>query len=181
MLDEGKIPAEGMASQDRRRTAMELGMPVTLTPLGAAYDPPWSQVTSASVVAFTANGHIALADLNRGLDLPGGHVQQHDRSPQDTARREAWEETRILLHALTRIEVIQSDYFGPDDLTFMVIYAARIRKIVPWVAGDDESRGRQLLTPADFLAQYTAGDPALMTHLVTTAQTHNDTAADSTC
>lgn len=114
---------------------------------------------------------MVVADLERGLDLPGGHTRLHERSGEETARREAWEETRII-DDLVSIEVIESDYLGADDLTYMVIYTARVRRLAPWTPGDDESRGRLLLRPEEFLARYTAGDRSLMTHLVTTAQAH---------
>ncbi|ACY98950.1 hypothetical protein Tcur_3412 [Thermomonospora curvata DSM 43183] len=70
---------------------------------------------------------MVVADLERGLDLPGGHTRLHERSGEETARREAWEETRII-DDLVSIEVIESDYLGADDLTYMVIYAARVRR-----------------------------------------------------
>lgn len=164
--------ADSAASQDRRPTAMEVGAPVTLTPLGGSFTPPWNRVTSVSVIAFTSSGAMVVADLERGLDLPGGHTQLHERSAEETARREVWEETHVIVEDLVPIEVIESDYFGTDDLTYMVIYAAHVRHLAPWTPGDDESRGRLLMGPEAFLARYTAGDRGLMTHLVTTAQAH---------
>ncbi|GHJ30014.1 hypothetical protein TPA0910_44470 [Streptomyces hygroscopicus subsp. sporocinereus] len=166
------VTAGAAAPQDRRPTAMEVGAPVTFTRLGGSFTPPWSRVTSVSVIAFTPDGTLVIADLERGLDLPGGHTQRHERSAEETARREAWEETRVTLDDLAPIEVIESDYFGADDLTYMIIFVARVHHMAPWKPGDDESQGRLLMTPEAFLARYTAGDRDLMTHLVTTAQTH---------
>ncbi|MQS07456.1 NUDIX domain-containing protein [Streptomyces sp. IF17] len=149
---------------------MEVGAPVRLTPMGASYVPPWEKVTSVSVIAFTVEGAMVVADLDRGPDLPGGHTQRHERCGEETARREAWEETRVVMDDLVPIEVIESDYFGPDDLTYMIVYGGLCRRLAPWTPGDDESRGRLLMTPETFLSRYTAGDPDLMTHLVTTAK-----------
>ncbi|MFI9724543.1 NUDIX hydrolase [Streptomyces sp. NPDC052396] len=171
-----RLAAGSTPAQDFRPTTMEVGASVTLTPRGGSYTPHWDQVTSVSVIAFTPDGAMVVADLDRGLDLPGGHTQRHERSPEETARREAWEETRILVEDLASIEVIESDYFGPDDLTYMIIYAARACHLAPWTPGDDESRGRLLMAPETFLARYTAGDRDLMTHLVTTARAHFDQA-----
>ncbi|MGY0059358.1 NUDIX hydrolase [Streptomyces sp. LZ34] len=172
MDEEVTLTAGSVAPQDRRPTAMELGAPVTLTPRGGSFTPPWSRVTSASVVAFTPDGMLVVADLERGLDLPGGHTQRHEQSAEETARREAWEETRVVLEDLAPIEVIESDYFGADDLTYMVIFAARVHHLAPWTPGDDEAKGRLLMAPGEFLARYTAGDRHLMSHLVTAAQAH---------
>ncbi|MGW3498490.1 NUDIX hydrolase [Streptomyces sp. NPDC001020] len=166
------LGAKSTPPQDRRPTAMEVGAPVSLTPLGGSYTPAWERVTSVSVIAFTPEGTMVIADLERGLDLPGGHTQQHERSGEETARRETWEETRVIVDDLAPVEVIESDYFGADDLTYMIIYAARVRHLAPWTPGDDESRGRVVMTPEAFLARYTAGDSNLMSHLVTTAQAH---------
>ncbi|MBX6388542.1 MAG: NUDIX domain-containing protein [Frankia sp.] len=155
--------ADRRPTQRRRQPAG----PVRLTCLGAAAVPPFEAVTSASVVAVTEDGRLVLARLDRGLDLPGGHVQWRDRSAEAAARRETWEEVRAELAALRMVEVIESDYFGPDDLTYMVVFAARVRRLHPW-AGGHESAGRVLLPPAEFLGQYRGGHPWLMRHLVTT-------------
>jgi 8-oxo-dGTP diphosphatase len=177
MDEESMMDSSGSVSRDRRRAAMERGAPVTLTPLGGSFSPPWERVTSVSVVAFTSDGAMVVADLDRGLDLPGGHTAVHERSAEETARREVWEETRVEVEDLMPVEVIESDYFGADDLTYMVTYAARVRHLAPWTPGDEESRGRLLLSPEEFLVRYTAGDRELMTHLVTTAQAHHSRAA----
>ncbi len=120
------------------------------------------------MVAVADDGRLVLADLARGLDLPGGHVQWRDSSPEETARRETREEIRAELGDLALVEVIESDHFGPDDLTYMIIYVARVRHLLPWADGH-ESAGRVLLPPAEFLARYRGTRPGLMRHLVTSA------------
>jgi 8-oxo-dGTP diphosphatase len=160
-------PAPG-AHEDRRPTRRRPGTPNRLTCLGPPFTvPPVDAVTSASVVAVTTGGTLVLAALARGLDLPGGHVQYRDASPEAAARRETWEEVRAELADLSLAEIIESDYFGPDDLTYMVIFAARVRRLHPWTGGH-ESAGRVLLPPAEFLDryQYQGTRPALMRHLV---------------
>lgn len=158
----------GPPDQDRRPTHRRPGVQTRLTCLGPRDLPAFDAVTSAAVVAVTEDGALLLADLARGLDLPGGHAQRGDASPEHTARRETWEEVRAELADLTLVEVIESDYFGPDDLTYMIIYTARVRRLHPWTGGH-ESAGRVTLPPADFLARYQGGHPDLMHHLVTAA------------
>jgi 8-oxo-dGTP diphosphatase len=119
---------------DRRRTPRGRGRHATLTPLGAHVEPALTAVTSASVVALTDTGLLVLADLPRGLDLPGGHLQTHERTAEAAVRREAWEEARIRLGALRVVEVIQSDLYGADDLTYMLVYAGRVTHLAPWDA-----------------------------------------------
>jgi len=153
---------------DRRPTRHRPGRPTRLRCLGPAVEPPFDAVTSASVVAVTGDGRLVLADLRRGLDIPGGHVQHGETSAEQTVRREAWEETGIRLGGLVRVEIIESDYFGADDLTYMLIYAARVAKIAEWTPGH-ESAGRTLLSPEDFLRGFRGGRPDLMRHLVSAA------------
>ncbi|WP_239405012.1 NUDIX hydrolase [Frankia sp. Cj3] len=147
---------------DRRPTPGTRAGPVTLTCLGASTEPPFDAVTS--------DGLLVAADLARGLDIPGGHVQQHEKTIEQTVRREAWEEVRVRLGKLTLVEVIESDYFGADDVTYMVIYTAPVTRLAPWEAGH-ESAGRVILPPEEFLQRYHGGDPALMRHLVSSALT----------
>jgi 8-oxo-dGTP diphosphatase len=154
---------------DRRPTAMTLGRYVTFTCLGPHAAVDGEKVTSVSVVAFTRDGLMVAAELDRGPDLPGGHVQQHEHVLEDAVRREAWEEARIKLGPLSIVEIIESDYFGPDDLTYMVIYTAWVTELATWQDDDDESSGRTLLTPDDFLERYRAGRIELMRHLITSA------------
>ncbi len=136
--------------------------------LGPVPDPPIDRVTSAAAVAITDDGRLVLAELDRGPDIPGGHVRRDETLADDTVRREAWEEIRARLGELRPVEVIESDHFGPDDLTYMVIRAARVTELAPWVA-THESAGRLVIPPEDFLRRYRGDDPALMRHLVTAA------------
>jgi 8-oxo-dGTP diphosphatase len=164
-MTHGAVPG---AHEDRRPTHRRADVRTRLTCLGPAAEPAFDAVTSAAVVAVAEDGTLLLADLARGLDLPGGHVQRGDGSPEQTACRETWEEVRAELTDLVLVEVVESDYFGPDDLTYMLIYAARVHGLHPWTGGH-ESAGRVLLPPADFLARYQGTHPDLMRHLVTTA------------
>ena len=75
------------STQDRRRTDL---LPagrhrVTLTPVSKDFIPPFEQVTSVGVIAFTGEGKIAVTLQSRGFDIPGGHVQRGDRSLEETA------------------------------------------------------------------------------------------------
>jgi 8-oxo-dGTP diphosphatase len=147
------------ADDDDRRPAGERQVVFML--MGAGYEPEFAAVTSAAVVAVTDDDRLVIALLDRGPDIPGGHVEPDDASPEETIRRETWEEVRVRLGPLTRIDVIQTNYNGPDDLTYMVICAARVTEVAPWEAGF-ESAGRSFMEPADFLTQYRGDIPVIM-------------------
>ncbi|MCM3884464.1 NUDIX hydrolase [Frankia sp. R82] len=166
--DTGNSTDTGTAGADRRPVRRGAAQASTLTRLGPSSDPPFDRVTSAAVVAVTGDGHLVVAELARGLDIPGGHVQRGESSIEQTVRREAWEEIRARLGPLYPVEVLESDHFGPTDLTYMVIRTARVHELGTWES-THESRGRRVITPQDFLARYRGEDPALMRHLVTAA------------
>ncbi len=154
---------------DRRSVHRAREEPVTLTCRGPSFEPPFGAVTSAAVVAVTGEDLLVVADLDRGLDIPGGHVQRQEGSVEETVRREAWEEVRVRLGELKSVEVVQSDYFGAHDLTYMVICAARVTQFAHWEAGH-ESAGRVVLSAEEFLERYRGGwDAELMRRLVTSA------------
>ncbi|CAO5231146.1 NUDIX hydrolase [Frankia sp. AgKG'84/4] len=159
--------SESAQNADRRPVRAGTGG-ARLTCLGPVPDPPIDRVTSAAAVAITDDGRLVLAELDRGPDLPGGHVRRDEMSVDETVRREAWEEIRARLGELRPVEVIESDHFGPGDLTYMVIRAARVRELASWVR-THESAGRLVIPPEEFLRRYRGDDPALMRHLVTAA------------
>jgi 8-oxo-dGTP diphosphatase len=157
--------------RDRRRTVLREGQAVRFVHLGSGFVPPFEQVTSVCVVPFTADGKIVAALLDRGPDLPGGHVQEHERTPEETARREALEDAGITLGDLVVAQVVQSDYYGsaPDELTYLIAMTGFVVELRPF-SGSLESRGRALLGVEDFLAQYRAGDRDQMRRLVLAAR-----------
>lgn len=164
---------QGMATQDndRRRTQTIKGKQVTFTLLPATTVPPLDKVTSVAVVPFTDKGEIVLALLDRGADIPGGHMHKGETTLEQTARREAMEEAFITLGPLKTALVIQSDFYGsaPDELTYMVVMTGAVTAF-HGEKPDGETLGRKIMPPADFIAAYTAGDKNFMQEIVTTAK-----------
>ena len=150
------------ASVDRKRTAVEPGQSCTFKFLGLSFIPPFEQVTSVSVVPFTEDGRIVCALLERGIDLPGGHVKENESDCEQTAHRETKEEAGITIKNLSMCAVIESDYYGSEaeKLTYIVIYAATVASIDPFEP-DLESFGREILDVPEFLARY-SGNRVMM-------------------
>jgi len=136
---------KGARMADRRRTDVAAGRVVNFTPRENGFMPPFDAVTSVSVVPFTDDGRLVAVLLDRGIDLPGGHVQEGERTVEEVARREAYEEARIALRNVHVTTVIQSDYYGsaPKELTYMVQAAAFVDRCTllcrPWRAVDASS------------------------------------------
>jgi len=75
---------------DRRRTDVAAGRVVNFLPREKGFMPPFDAVTSVSVVPFTDDGRLVAVLLDRGIDLPGGHVQEGEQTVEEVARREAY-------------------------------------------------------------------------------------------
>lgn len=163
----GWVPFHG-AMNDIVRVELA-GKKCTLTYHPATHLYTEESVTSAAVVAYTADGRIALAQLDRGPDLPGGHIQSGDLNIEAAVRRETIEETGITLTELALACVIESDYFGPEQLTYMLVYTAGIADVSALPA-ETESAGVVYLTSGEFLTQY-QGDHRGMTYLLQQSHT----------
>jgi 8-oxo-dGTP diphosphatase len=115
--------------RDRRRTHVDPARVPHFVLLHSDFEPPFERVTSVAVVPFTKDGNIVATLQQRGIDLPGGHVRCEDMDIYATARREAMEEARISLGDLRVACVIQSDYFGQHDLTYMVVVTGLVQQL----------------------------------------------------
>lgn len=158
--------------QDKRRTQIIKGKTVTFAFLDPQVPlPALEKITSVAVVPFTHNGQIVCALLDRGVDLPGGHMKAGEKTIFETAQREAMEEAFITLSRLEIAAVIQSDYYGAEEsqLTYMVVLAGLVDKFEA-EQPNDESRGRKIMPVGAFLQEYSAGDKNWMRDLVGRAQ-----------
>jgi 8-oxo-dGTP diphosphatase len=115
----------------------------TFTYIGTDMMPPFEQVTAVFAVPFTKEGKIVAVNLfSRGYDLPGGHVDEGEKSPEETLRREVMEEASMTICGLVLSEVIESDYCD-DRVSYLLLYAAFVDEI------------------HEFIAHYTVGDKEL--------------------
>ncbi|MBS2011092.1 MAG: NUDIX domain-containing protein [Cyanobacteria bacterium SZAS TMP-1] len=148
-MDEAvKTPAAVSERPDKRRTPPRGDRPVNFRLMPAGFVPPFAAVTAVATVAFTADGNVVAAEEHRGPDLPGGHVQEGEETAEETARREAEEETGIKLGTVHFLRAIESDRYGsaPDELTYMVIMAAVVTEQGPVPSG----MTRHIMTPEQF-------------------------------
>ena len=132
---------------------------------GTNFIPPFKRVTSVSVIPFTKEGLVVAVRLkNRGLDIPGGHVEKNEKTPEETLYREVMEEAHMLISKPSLVEVIETDYFGqkPEEASYMLIYTAFVDKLLEYKTTDKMSYERIIISKEDFLNQYAAGDKELM-------------------
>lgn len=140
---------------DRKRTELVKGKKVNFTYLPPHEVRDFAKVTSVCVIPFTDDGQMVATIIDRGIDFPGGHVQQGETTLQQTADREAMEEACITLHPIKVVSYIESDFYGtaPDQLTYMVVTTARVKEILPFKA-NEEALGREILPPEAFLEKF---------------------------
>ena len=95
--------------------------------------PPKDLTTATFVFAFDGDQLLMTHLKKRGWDLPGGHIKQGE-TPEQTARREVFEETGARLNQLTcfahtHIHINApkpSDYPYPHPDSYMVFYWAHV-------------------------------------------------------
>ena len=143
-------------------TSLVKGKQVTFRHLGATKLPQFKFVTSVSVIPFTEDGDIVAVRLrHRGLDIPGGHVEPPETTPEQTMNREVMEEACMTIKSPVLVEVIESDYF--DYTSYMLLYGAYVDELLPFDTPDDEmSDGREIVSQDEFIKQYDAGSKELM-------------------
>ena len=153
---------------DKRRTPPPGDRSTNFVLMPPDFMPPFESVTAVAVVAFTEGGMLVAAEENRGPDLPGGHVQEGEESPEETARREALEEAGITLGVVHFLRAIQSDRYGsaPDELTYMVIVAALVIEQGPVPLG----MKKHVMTVQQFFAAHRGLRSEMVRSLVLEAQ-----------
>jgi 8-oxo-dGTP pyrophosphatase MutT (NUDIX family) len=134
---------------------------VTFTHLGNENLPDFSLVTSVSAVPFNKDGTIVAVNLrHRGLDLPGGHVEAYETTPEETMNREVMEEAYITLKDSVLIDVVESDYFESRK-SYLLLYAAYVDEFKEFIP-NDESSERVIVSTDEFIARHTAWYKELM-------------------
>ena len=104
---------------------------------------------------------------HRGLDLPGGHVEAYESTPEETMNREVMEEACMTVRAPILVDVVSSDYFQ-DRLSYMLFYAVYVDELKEFIP-NDESSERLVIDRGDFLRQYTAWDKDIMNDTIASA------------
>jgi 8-oxo-dGTP pyrophosphatase MutT (NUDIX family) len=138
---------------------------VILRHIGNTWIPPFNKVTSVAVIPFTEEGKIMAVKLrHRGIDIPGGHVEAYEKTPEETLRREVLEEAHMTIREPILVEVIQSDLYGPikEDASYMLLYTAFVDELHTFQLTDEHSYERIAMDRSTFIEQYEAGSKELM-------------------
>lgn len=138
-----------------RSEAVFKRVPVTMTWLAPDALDTVDDVYAAAVVPFTEDGDVVVARLRRGVEIPGGTVEPSDVTLEDTVRREAWEEARVVLGDLTLVHVVRMTPRQGGPARHVAVYAGMVTWMPPFVR-EAESLDRLVLTPRQFVADTTS-------------------------
>lgn len=117
--------------------------------------PPGELIDTAFVLAFAGDRLLQAHLVQRGWDLPGGHVEAGE-TPEDAARREVYEEAGARLGPLHLLGYQRLRLFGPRPPSYRHAYPASYQ-IFYWAQitaldtrpPDAETRGAGLFSPTD--------------------------------
>jgi len=121
--------------------------------------PDMELISSAYVFAFDENKKLLLADLNRGWDIPGGHMDPGE-TPEDTARRETREETGVDVGALMlfgcmsiTIDAQKPETYKYPHPTSIMPYYFTTEIVLGEFTEDEDSFGRGFFSMEDLKGQ----------------------------
>ena len=117
-------------------------------------------ITAVLVIPFTEtlDRIIAVNHLKRGIDIPGGHVEEDDKSFYDTARRELFEETGAQIGHVIPIMIMESDHYGDDQQdgpSYMVVLTGIVDNTnLGTFEPTKQISSRHFVDPEEFLENY---------------------------
>jgi 8-oxo-dGTP diphosphatase len=138
--------------------------------LGKDTMPQFNEVISTHVVPMTHDGRIiAVNVVSRGVDAPGGHVEDNEHSPLETLTREVYEEAKITISQPVLIDVLEIKRTTSTTMNkkYTLIYAANVNQIETFTPTAEISE-RLILKPQEFIDHYFA-DKAYAEHMAEAA------------
>ena len=129
-----------------------LPQPNTVVITATTEMPPLELCTAAYVLAFEGND-LLMADLDRGVDIPGGHIDPGE-TPEQAMRREALEETGATLGPARLFAVQKMTVTGPKPegykypypVSYQLMYVAQ-GVTQGTFTSDEDSKGGVMITP----------------------------------
>lgn len=125
--------------------------------LGINFVPNLSQTLSCHCVPFTDDGKVvAINIVGRGIDIPGGHIDEGETATE-AIMRETYEEAHITLKNLQLIDVwllsSVDNRLGLLEKPYLLLYVAEVQSIKIFIS-NSESDSRLLLDPDEFITKY---------------------------
>lgn len=116
---------------------------------------PEDRITAVLLVPFYEGSIVAVEHYKRGIDIPGGHKENVDRSNYETARRELLEEAGVEIGQMIPCLIMESSGYDGDDTepSYMIVMTGVAHKIGRFTPSK-EIIARHFLSPEVFLQSY---------------------------
>ncbi len=119
--------------------------------------PDIEDTLSSHCIPFTADGKIVAVNIiNRGVDIPGGHIDNNETAIQ-AMQRETLEEAQISVENPVLIDVWRLTSINAElgllQKPYLLLYKADVVSIKDFVP-NEEVHERLILQPDDFIAKY---------------------------
>ncbi len=133
------------------------GSTIEATPLGVEVVPDIQKTLTSHCIPFTTDGKIVAVNIiNRGIDIPGGHIDDGETAIE-AMQREVQEEAQISIQNPALIDVWRltstNERLGLLQKPYLLLYAADVASMKDFVP-NDETDERLILNPDDFIARY---------------------------
>jgi 8-oxo-dGTP pyrophosphatase MutT (NUDIX family) len=133
------------------------GSIITATSLGTDSVPALRETLTSHCVPFTSDGKIVAVNIiGRGVDIPGGHIDENE-SAVEALRRESYEEAQITIGNPILIDVWKlsstNEELGLSEKPYILLYSAHVESMQDFMANNEVSE-RLIMEPDDFVATY---------------------------
>ncbi|HEY8992879.1 MAG TPA: NUDIX domain-containing protein [Candidatus Microsaccharimonas sp.] len=133
------------------------GSTIEAKTLGIDFLPDIQETLTSHCVPLTVDGKIVAVNIiNRGIDIPGGHIDDNETAIE-AMQREAHEEARISIENPVLIDVWRltsaNNQLGLSQKPYLLLYTANVVSMEDFVP-NHEADERLILEPEDFIAKY---------------------------
>jgi len=133
------------------------GSTIEATSLGVDFVPDIQKTLTSHCIPFTTDGKIVAVNIiNRGIDIPGGHIEENETAIE-AMQRETQEEAKVSVTNPVLIDVWRlvstNNQLGLLQKPYLLLYAADIISMEDFTPNEETDK-RLILEPDDFIEKY---------------------------